>query len=479
MSGQSVHRQPWTPAGSATRRHMLGSSAPVAAALGIAACGVGSPAGVGPAKEPKDLKGKIVFYARGGEVETKGQAEIFIPTFASVAPNVKVEHAVFAKSAPDETYATKLYAMQSSGDPPDVWGFGLNYYAYWARGMCADLTPYIARDRFDLGQFLKGLPEIFRIKGKQYGLPQLTTLGTLLFYNQKLFDEAGLKRPPVDWEDRSWTVDAMLEAAGKLTKDAGETTAVYGLAFFPEMPHNGAWMWGGDAYLPEHYKDSIAPATKLDSQESIAVHQFVQDLRWKYHYTQRKGDPPVNQPGRGAFQAGRLAMNVSPGWTFWLNSVIEDFPWAAAALPIKASNKNANFNDFWIMSRQSKNPDAAWAFLRHLTSADVQARYSDLTGTPPTNRDAMDAWYRKYERFMPRADLEKVTQGAIDTKRSVENPDHTFLDYPRIDEAYVREVENPLLNNEGAAREVIAKAKPVVDSLVKEIHDQWKGKLPS
>jgi ABC-type glycerol-3-phosphate transport system substrate-binding protein len=129
-------------------------------------------------------------------VETRGQAEVLIPTFKEVAPNVQVEHAVFAASGPDETYLTKLYAMWSAGEPPDVWGFGGNYFSYWARGLCADLNPLIARDGFDLNQFLKGLPEKFNVKGKQYGLPQLTTWGTLLFYNKQLFAEAAVKPPP-------------------------------------------------------------------------------------------------------------------------------------------------------------------------------------------------------------------------------------------------------------------------------------------
>ena len=59
--------------------------------------------------------------------------------------------------------------------------------------------------------------------GVSYGLPQLTTFGTLLFYNQPLFDQAGVKYPPVDWDDTSWTFDAMLDAAKRLTKNPGET----------------------------------------------------------------------------------------------------------------------------------------------------------------------------------------------------------------------------------------------------------------
>jgi multiple sugar transport system substrate-binding protein len=469
------HGAELTGAAVSRRRFVWGAAA---GAAGVsAACGGGggaAPAGV------KDQQGKVVFYTRGGDVETRGQQEILIPTFKQAAPNVTVEHAIFAAAGPDETYITKLYAMWSAGEPPDVWGFGGNYFTYWARGLCADLLPLINRDKFDLGQFHKGLPDMFRIKGKQYGLPQLTTFGTLLFYNKNLFDEAAIKPPPVDWEDRSWTMDAALEIARKLVKSPGEPTAVYGLNFGPWMPHTGAWFFGGDAFLPEHYKDSIAPATKLDSAESLAVHQFAQDLRWKQRYAMRAGDASVSQPGKGAFTSGRLAMDLNGGWNFWgYGGVQTDFRWAAAALPVKASNKNPNYNDFWIMAKQSKNVEATWAFMKHLTSAEVQARYSDFTGTPPTNRGALDAWFKKNERIMPRSDLEKVTQGAIDPKRSIESPDHTFLDFTRLDQLYNREIRDPIYRNEGTPREVIAKGKPAYDALVREIYDQWQGKLPA
>jgi len=462
-----------------TIRRQLLTHALLGAGAVAAACGPAGPGGTSAPPNVKQLKGKIVFYTRGGDVETRGQREILIPSFKQAAPNVEVEHAVFAASAADETYITKLYAMWSAGEPPDIWGFGGNYFTYWARGMCQDLFPYINRDKFDLNQFHKGLPEKFRVRGKQYGLPQLTTFGTLLFYNKKLFEEVGLKHPPVDWEDRSWTIDAMLEVARKLTTNPGETSAVYGINFGPWMPHGGAWIWGGDAFLPEHYQNSIAPRTQIDSPESIDVHQFAQDLRWKYHYAMRKGDPSVSQPGRGTFTSGRLAMDINGGWNFWGYSIVEDFPWAAAAIPIKASNKNPNYDDFWIMSSQSKNKDVTWEFMKHLTSAEVQSRYSELTGTPPTNKNAMETWYKKYEKFMSRADLEKVTQGAIEPKRSIESPDHTFLDFSRLDGYYNKEIRDPIYNNEGTPREIIARAKPGYDALAKEIYDQWNGKLPS
>ena len=110
-----------------TRRRALGGALEAAGVLGFAACAPGGTGtGGGTAQQVKEQHGKLVFYTRGGEVETRGQAEILIPAFREVAPNVAVEHAVFAASGPDETYITKLFAMSAAGDPPDVWGFGGN-----------------------------------------------------------------------------------------------------------------------------------------------------------------------------------------------------------------------------------------------------------------------------------------------------------------------------------------------------------------
>ncbi len=461
-----------------TRRRLVHYAVGMMASGGVAlaACQrAGAPAQAGPPK-PAKLSGKIRFYTRGGEVETRGQAEILIPTFKEVAPEVEVEHLIFAAGTAGETYTTKLYTMWAAGDPPDVWGFGQNYMAFWARGMLEDLTPYIVRDKYDLNQFHKGLPEIFRINGKYYGIPQLTTFGTLLFYNKDLFAKEGLKPPPVDWDDTSWTFDVLLEYARKLTKNPGTPEAIYGLAFNPQLPTMLGWLWGGDCFLPEHYTTGVAPRTQIESQPSLEGHQWAQDIRWKHQVSPRPGVDPTQGIG---FIQGRYAMDINGGWNFWGYTVIKDFRWGAAAIPIKVTNKNVNYNDFWEMASQSRNKEAAWAFIKHVASAEIQRKYSELTGTPPTQKAAMDVWYRRYEGIMTRDELEKVTQGAIEPKRSQESPDHLFIDWSiKIAPTYSQEIWGPISRNEGNARDIIARGKPAYDAVVNEIYNEWKDKLP-
>jgi ABC-type glycerol-3-phosphate transport system substrate-binding protein len=241
------------------------------------------------------------------------------------------------------------------------------------------------------------------------------------------------------------------------------------------MPHQVAWIYGGDCFTPEHYTDGIAQTTRLDSAESIAGHQLMQDLRWRYHYYYRTGDPSQGM----TFQNGKVAMDAYFGTRFTAYAALPDLRWGVAALPGKTSNKNTNYNDFYMLSSQSKNPEAAWAFLKNASSVETQVKYLQLTGTPPTNRGAMEHWYRRLEHLVPRADLEKVTQGSADPKRAVEAPSHILIEYPNFDTYYIKEVRTPILNNEGSPKEIIARAKPGYDAMVKATYDEWKSRLPS
>ena len=172
-------------------------------------------------------------------------------------------------------------------------------------------------------------------------------------------------------------------------------------------------------------------------------------------------------------------MQLDGGWNFWGFTVIKDFKWGAAAVPYQANNKNVNYNDFWELSSQSKNRDGAWSFIKHLASVEVQRAYSDLTGTPPTNKGAIDTWYKRYESLFTRAELEKIVTGAIDAKRTQESPDHLFVDWSKLSSSYGTNIGTPLDRKEGTAKDIIAKSKPIYDAVCKEIFDTYQGKTPT
>jgi len=132
------------------------------------------------------------------------------------------------------------------------------------------------RDNYDLSDFIPEVLDIYTIDGKVYGLPMLIT-GSFIFYHRDLFDAAGLKYPPTDWDDISWTHDAFVEKCGQLTSNTDDPEiAVFGcnLGFWPNDTY--AWLYGQDLYPDSTYQTGFASETYLDSDAAVeTVEEFI------------------------------------------------------------------------------------------------------------------------------------------------------------------------------------------------------------
>ncbi len=122
---------------------------------------------------------------------------------------------------PQDEMDQRLSTMLAGGNAPDVWspnwsrsGFG----TYQQRDALLDLTGYIEQDI----DFLEGIPqelmELYSVDGRSYGIPMLN-MGTYLFYNKDIFDEAGVDYPTTDWEDTNWEWNSLVEKAISLTEN--------------------------------------------------------------------------------------------------------------------------------------------------------------------------------------------------------------------------------------------------------------------
>ena len=231
--------------------------------------------------------------------------------------------------------------------------------------------------------------------------------------------------------------------------------------------------------MPDSLTNFIAPRTNFNSDAVIQGHQFVQDLIWKHKVSPDPATRTSMAQLAPPFKTGRLAMSLDGGWQYWQTSDIREFKLGYAALPRMRTNKNINFNDFWIMGRESKVKDAGWKVMRVLTSVEATSAYSKLSLTPPTPRESLTAWLNEVTKFSGQsvADLTKVTTGAIKKERSQESPDHIFLQHPKIGDTYAQEV-NPLLNNAGPAKDLVPGIARALDEAVRGIYDQFKDSRP-
>ena len=425
-----------------------------------------------------DVKGKVVWLVRSTPEENKGQTEVFEPLIKKELPNVQVERII----VPGTEYIPKINSMAAANEPLEIWGFGGNYYDYWVRGLSNDLSPYIQADNWDIqSYFLPGLMDKYKIGGKYYGIAQLTCFGSIMVYNKTAFDAAGLKAPSPDWNDETWNMDMYLDYATKLTKNYGKPDGFYGsmVSLWPNQYTLG-YLWGADAFLPEHYSNFIAQKTQMNQQPVIDAFQWRQDLIYKHKVNPDPGlNTALTQVGN-PFQTGRVGMNLDGGWVFWTSSSIKDFKYGFAPLPMAKTRKNVTFNDFWIMGKWSTNKDAAWQVMRVLSSVEGTKGYSVNSGTPPTVRDSLDTWLESRSKItgMSVEDLRKVTVGGIEKDRAQESPDHIFVQHPKIQDSFDAAIDPLWKNSSTTAAIEIPKVTATMDKVVKEVYDQFKDKIP-
>ena len=194
-----------------------------AGALGLSCViALGSMAGCGSSKEKEKTDGKeeISGEIRYAFWDTAQQPyfEKCIEKFNEQYPDVKV---TLEPSSWDE-YWTKLEAGATGGSIADVfWMNGPNIMKYADGDVLMDISDRIKEDNIDTGKYPEALVELYNVDGKQYAIPKdFDTIG--VWYNKKIFDEAGVPYPTDDW-----TWDDMADIAKQLTKSDG---SVYGIS---------------------------------------------------------------------------------------------------------------------------------------------------------------------------------------------------------------------------------------------------------
>ncbi len=418
-------------AGATTEAPAAGTSGVAAATAATSAPEMAAAATVQPTGVPEIAcqpnQKPLVWMVRNSLVENSWETQIVRPAFQKAHPDICLK----ILSLNQEDVAVKREAMIASGELLHVfssnWG-GNGFTNDRVRGLIEDLTPFIQRDNFDLSAFLPDALKTYQFEGKTWGLPLLAT-GSYIYYNMKLFDEAKVPYPPVDWNDKSWTWEKFVDTAKKLTKNVEDINkAQYGAApdvingnlEFPPM------LWGHDIFPPDAFQKGYPGKINVTDPKSIQAYQAFHDLVF---VDKVAPDPAasqaLNQLG-GAFAAGRVAMQMTGGWGHWVyKSLIDDpkgFCWGAAPFPMgspDAKIRSMTFTDPWVMTRNLKPEDQtlAWTFLKFLVSPEQAAAYSKVTGTPPTQKALLDDYYKQFSKCMKPADMKKVFEGAFTNGR--------------------------------------------------------------
>ncbi|HWA82690.1 MAG TPA: sugar ABC transporter substrate-binding protein, partial [Fimbriimonadaceae bacterium] len=283
------------------------------------------------------------------------------------------------ESIPDSYVAKISLAYLAKAEPDIVMLDASSSALFIDSGIVTDLTPLIRNDpAFNLSDYYPNVVDIARRGKALYAIPQDFT-PMVVYYNKKLFDKAGVPYPKPDWN-----FEQFREVARKLTVKGDhpdDPPKQYGFAFANWAPGWVMWIWnnGGDNISPEGSK----AVGYLDGPKSVEAVTFLADM------VKEGLAPSISQTaalGVDPFANGQAAMAISGHWSLVGYKAAPKGPdgkpaitWddlGVVALPHNVpESQTVMYESGYAIGAHCRHREAAWKFIRYMTSHPVQAIY--------------------------------------------------------------------------------------------------------
>ncbi|MEO5940078.1 MAG: sugar ABC transporter substrate-binding protein [Candidatus Limnocylindrales bacterium] len=321
----------------------------------------------------------ISYSIWGDPAEIKSQQAV-VDAFHAVNPKITVKVTV----SDWDTYWDKLQTGIAGGDAPDVFAMdGPLFPDYQSRDVLLDLKPFIDRSGYDLGQLADQAVGDFTTAGGQFGLPRDLNV-VVLYYNKAMFDTAGLPYP-----DDTWDWAKLTEVAQKLTlKGADGKVSQWG--FYTETSDmenywsSLVWQNGGDILAPD------GKSTVLGTDQAVGGIQRLADLIWK---DKVMPDAAITDVLGDAFEQGQAAMEANGSWLVATHQAA-GINLGIAPLPKGPAGQATSINPTGaVVYAKSPSPDAAWEFVKYLSSPAAQTKLMELRASLPGNKEVLAGPY--------------------------------------------------------------------------------------
>lgn len=298
--------------------------------------------------------------------------ETLIENFEKANPDITVKMTHF----PYSDYRTKVAAAIPAGEGPDVVQL---FYGWLNDYVEAELIqPLPAKDfpaeKLDAEFF----PMVQAMKdGDNYWALPTAVRSLALFYNTRLFEEAGIEAPPQ-------TLDELVETAKKLTKtdSAGNITQVGITAGMNAQDHH--WFrevlvrqFGGEPYRDDYKTvayNSDAGKKALDYYVGLAKDHKVTAFGF------------MDEP-QAAFKAGRAGMHIDGSFRIGSLNKTRGLKWGVTELPAGPDGARSNYSSYWVNAITTKAKgekfEASVKFMQYITSDEAMQIWLDTVGELP------------------------------------------------------------------------------------------------
>jgi ABC-type glycerol-3-phosphate transport system substrate-binding protein len=384
-----------------TRRTLL-ATAPLPA---LAACGM---PGEAPAARSAGVTGKVLVLSYQ---TTSPRYDMQVANYEEFNREFKPKGLEVEFVNPGVSVIEKVIPMHVAGTPADMW----EWPRLWREleGIIADVAPFVKRDKIDEKQWIPSSIEAMKQGAKIWGIP-VTISADATAYNLDLFEAVGLKPPPVDPDDRSWTMEVFLDYARKLTRG----TEQFGM--------EGKFTGGPDwmihptffGYGPVDLQAKKVTINTAGYQRGV---QFWVDLqlRHKVWPTSAELNAIRAVSGQDSFLTGKVGMKG-----IFNLATRPQFRWGLASLPYtphagEPRNVSARISVHALfIDSESKNKDQAWEVFKYWQRLDANQRYvlsnghivSPLvkSGSEATLKDFKDRMGADAKAFVLQAQRSKV-----------------------------------------------------------------------
>lgn len=271
-------------------------------------------------------------------------------------------------------------------------------------GMIESLDERIAEDGVDMSDFHDGLVYNCYIDDKCYALPFLRST-SILYMNKTLLEQAGIDTKNIEsWDDIAEASEILKEKTGK-----------YGIS----MPIN---YWFHEAFMLTEGGFTVnedETVCTVDNDVNRKIISYFKDLRdrglahlYPYAEYEKMSADLMNQDAAFFFQStGGLSQMMSVA-----NELGFELQTAFIPKGTQYGVTTGGCNIAMLKGLTKEQQDAAWEYIKYITSTEETVEASIVTGYLATRKSALEndkmiAWYEEFPQYKVALDQLEISSG--------------------------------------------------------------------
>lgn len=386
-----------------------------------------------------------------GSTSDKAAWDELIANLQKDHPEIKI----VLQTYPSSDFRNMLDTRIAGDDWPDVMRYTYQRLGKFKKAdVMLDLTPYIPQENLD------GISPAFlsacTYQGKLVAMPHHTDT-VAMFYNKRMFEEAGIRIPASVEDGYSW--EELTEIARTLKEKFN-------------LPYAFGGIWennSGYRYLPFLYMNNgsvlneAQDAVTMDSPEVLEAIKLYED--W------RKEDLVANTAFSGASTTNSLFVAEQTAFTFsgsWHCSYMQENmgdKWGITYMPVRNGKTGSDMGGNSIFAYAgTKYPKAAAIVVEYITNEENMKKFCETGAFIPVRTKLLEGGV-EYKVFPDAMRVLNEIVATIDPKMAA---DETSVPFQQLNEVFNEEMDPLAVNNSASAEDVVAACQERMTEILKE-----------